>query len=111
MSGRLVCDVKISARELIRARSYDLETLCQQVYCFVLKNNFFCFIFKAFVLGITLVWSSSGFKFRRCKEDVLVVSQFIRDGSNYYARCSKHSEIDVRIECSTFSFANHLHRR
>ena len=31
MSGRLVCDVKISARELIRARSYDLETLCQQV--------------------------------------------------------------------------------
>ncbi|EFX79893.1 hypothetical protein DAPPUDRAFT_304346 [Daphnia pulex] len=31
MSGRLVCDVKISAKELIRARSYDLETLCQQV--------------------------------------------------------------------------------
>jgi len=31
MSGRLVCDVKISARELIRARSYDLDTLCQQV--------------------------------------------------------------------------------
>ena len=31
MSGRLVCDVKISARELIRARSYDLETLSQQV--------------------------------------------------------------------------------
>lgn len=31
MSGRLVCDVKISAKELIRARSYDLESLCQQV--------------------------------------------------------------------------------
>lgn len=36
MSGRLVCDVKISARELIRARSYDLETLCQQV----LRTNY-----------------------------------------------------------------------
>lgn len=31
MSGRLLCDVKVSAMELIRARSYDLETLCQQV--------------------------------------------------------------------------------
>uniref|UniRef100_A0A8D8V3S0 DNA polymerase n=1 Tax=Cacopsylla melanoneura TaxID=428564 RepID=A0A8D8V3S0_9HEMI len=31
MSGRLLCDIKVSAMELIRARSYDLETLCQQV--------------------------------------------------------------------------------
>lgn len=29
--GRLVCDVKLSAQELIRARSYDLDTLCQTV--------------------------------------------------------------------------------
>lgn len=29
--GRLVCDMKISAKELIRARSYDLSTLCQTV--------------------------------------------------------------------------------
>ncbi|XP_054257765.1 DNA polymerase alpha catalytic subunit isoform X2 [Macrosteles quadrilineatus] len=31
MCGRLVCDVKVSAKELIRARSYDLGTLCQSV--------------------------------------------------------------------------------
>jgi hypothetical protein len=31
MCGRLVCDVKISAKELIRSRSYDLGTLCQNV--------------------------------------------------------------------------------
>ncbi|XP_050308740.1 DNA polymerase alpha catalytic subunit [Anthonomus grandis grandis] len=30
-TGRLVADVKISAKELIKARSYDLATLCQQV--------------------------------------------------------------------------------
>lgn len=30
-TGRLVCDIKISAKELIRCRSYDLETLCQTV--------------------------------------------------------------------------------
>uniref|UniRef100_H2Y7K6 DNA polymerase n=1 Tax=Ciona savignyi TaxID=51511 RepID=H2Y7K6_CIOSA len=30
-SGRILCDVKISARELIRCRSYDLGTLTQQV--------------------------------------------------------------------------------
>ncbi|KAH8271225.1 hypothetical protein KR018_001622, partial [Drosophila ironensis] len=29
--GRMVCDVKRSAEECIRARSYDLQTLCQQV--------------------------------------------------------------------------------
>ncbi|GJQ86017.1 hypothetical protein Trydic_g14961 [Trypoxylus dichotomus] len=29
--GRLVCDVKISAKELIRSRSFDLDTLCQKV--------------------------------------------------------------------------------
>lgn len=29
--GRLVCDTMISARELIRARSYDLDTLAKQV--------------------------------------------------------------------------------
>jgi DNA polymerase alpha subunit A len=29
--GRLVCDVKISAKELIKCRSYDLDTLCQSV--------------------------------------------------------------------------------
>lgn len=29
--GRLVCDMKISARELIKARSYDLNTLCQTI--------------------------------------------------------------------------------
>jgi hypothetical protein len=31
MCGRLVCDVKISAKELIRSRSYDLGPLCQNV--------------------------------------------------------------------------------
>lgn len=30
-AGRLVCDMKISARELIRARSYDLGTLCRTI--------------------------------------------------------------------------------
>ncbi|KRT80764.1 hypothetical protein AMK59_5005, partial [Oryctes borbonicus] len=29
--GRLVCDIKISAKELIRSRSFDLDTLCQKV--------------------------------------------------------------------------------
>lgn len=29
--GRLVCDVKLSAQELIRSRSYDLGTLCQKI--------------------------------------------------------------------------------
>ncbi|XP_052126861.1 DNA polymerase alpha catalytic subunit isoform X1 [Frankliniella occidentalis] len=29
--GRLVCDVKISAKELIRCRSYDLSALCEAV--------------------------------------------------------------------------------
>lgn len=29
--GRLVCDMKISARELIKSRSFDLDTLCQTV--------------------------------------------------------------------------------
>lgn len=29
--GRLVCDVKLSAQELIKSRSYDLGTLCQQI--------------------------------------------------------------------------------
>ncbi|XKL64150.1 hypothetical protein PGB90_004236 [Kerria lacca] len=31
MCGRLLCDIKISAKELIRARSYDLDSLCEQV--------------------------------------------------------------------------------
>lgn len=29
--GRLVCDVKLSAQELIKCRSYDLGTLCQKI--------------------------------------------------------------------------------
>ncbi|XP_060516543.1 DNA polymerase alpha catalytic subunit isoform X2 [Cylas formicarius] len=29
--GRLVCDIKISAKELIKSRTYDLDALCQQV--------------------------------------------------------------------------------
>ncbi|RZC38424.1 DNA polymerase alpha catalytic subunit, partial [Asbolus verrucosus] len=29
--GRLVCDIKISAKELIKCRSYDLDSLCQSV--------------------------------------------------------------------------------
>lgn len=31
MCGRLVCDIKISAKELIRAKSYDLGPLVTQV--------------------------------------------------------------------------------
>lgn len=31
MCGRLMCDVKVSAKELIRARSYELDSLCEQV--------------------------------------------------------------------------------
>ncbi|XP_021916659.1 LOW QUALITY PROTEIN: DNA polymerase alpha catalytic subunit [Zootermopsis nevadensis] len=31
MCGRLVCDVKVSAKELIKSRSYDLGALCQNV--------------------------------------------------------------------------------
>lgn len=30
-TGRLVCDIKVSAKELIKSRSYDLDTLCQVV--------------------------------------------------------------------------------
>lgn len=37
MVGRLVCDLKVSARELIKSRSYDLDTLCQTVL--KLKDN------------------------------------------------------------------------
>ncbi|XP_045472031.1 DNA polymerase alpha catalytic subunit [Harmonia axyridis] len=33
-TGRLVCDVKISAKELIKSRAYDLNTLCQTVLNF-----------------------------------------------------------------------------
>lgn len=31
LSGRLICDIKILARELIRAKSYDLTELCAQI--------------------------------------------------------------------------------
>jgi len=31
VSGRLVCDIKLSAQELIKARSYDLDTLCETI--------------------------------------------------------------------------------
>lgn len=31
MAGRLICDIKISAKELIRSRSYDLTELVDQV--------------------------------------------------------------------------------
>ncbi|KAF6204005.1 hypothetical protein GE061_002344 [Apolygus lucorum] len=34
VTGRLVCDIKISAKELIRSRSYDLNTLCVNVLHF-----------------------------------------------------------------------------
>lgn len=37
MCGRLLCDTKISAKEFIRARSYDLDSLCEQV---IFKKNF-----------------------------------------------------------------------
>lgn len=33
LSGRLICDTQISAKELIRARSYDLYSLSGQVIC------------------------------------------------------------------------------
>jgi hypothetical protein len=45
--GRLVCDIKISAKELIRSRSYDLGTLCQNVRIKVLQVR----EREAFVLG------------------------------------------------------------
>lgn len=32
LSGRLICDTQISAKELIKARSYDLYSLSEQVY-------------------------------------------------------------------------------
>jgi DNA polymerase alpha subunit A len=31
VSGRLVCDIKLSAQELIKSRSYDLDTLCETI--------------------------------------------------------------------------------
>lgn len=31
MCGRLICDIKLSAKELIHSKSYDLNTLCEQV--------------------------------------------------------------------------------
>jgi hypothetical protein len=37
MCGRLVSDVKIAAKELIRSRSYDLGALCQNVRIKVLQ--------------------------------------------------------------------------
>ena len=37
MCGRLVCDVKLSAKELIRSRSYDLGALCHNVRMKVLQ--------------------------------------------------------------------------
>nr|XP_023025122.1 DNA polymerase alpha catalytic subunit [Leptinotarsa decemlineata] len=36
-AGRLVCDIKISAKELIKSRSYDLDALCQVIL--KLKEN------------------------------------------------------------------------
>ncbi|XP_017784640.1 PREDICTED: DNA polymerase alpha catalytic subunit isoform X2 [Nicrophorus vespilloides] len=30
-AGRLVCDIKLSAKELIKSRSYDLDSLCQYI--------------------------------------------------------------------------------
>lgn len=35
LSGRMLCDIQISAKELIRCRSYDLTELT----CTVLKKN------------------------------------------------------------------------
>jgi hypothetical protein len=68
MCGRLVCDVKISAKELIRSRSYDLGTLCQNVsiqvsslvekrFCFgySLKDNFVSFLFYFFSHHVNLI--------------------------------------------------------
>lgn len=37
MVGRLMCDLKVSAKELIKSRSYDLDTLCETVL--KLKEN------------------------------------------------------------------------
>lgn len=30
-TGRMICDIKLSAEELIKSRSYDLDTLCKEV--------------------------------------------------------------------------------
>lgn len=38
LSGRLICDTHISAKELIRARSYDLYSLSEQVYFKISKT-------------------------------------------------------------------------
>lgn len=35
LSGRLICDTQISAKELIKARSYDLYSLSEQVFCYI----------------------------------------------------------------------------
>jgi DNA polymerase alpha subunit A len=32
MTGRMVCDVKTSVKELMRCRSYDLQTVCSEVF-------------------------------------------------------------------------------
>jgi len=37
LSGRLICDTQISAKELIKARSYDLYSLSEQVY-YIIKS-------------------------------------------------------------------------
>lgn len=55
MCGRLVCDIKISAKELIRCRSYDLAALCESVSKNILFQRFlytytfehvYCFIME-----------------------------------------------------------------
>lgn len=43
LSGRLICDTQISAKELIKARSYDLYSLSEQVYYIfklIICNNY-----------------------------------------------------------------------
>ena len=50
--GRLVCDVKISSKELIRARSYDLTGGCCGRHCVVCE----CVHVRWSVVS---VWSSS----------------------------------------------------
>ena len=48
VSGRLLCDVKLSAKELIRAKTYDLPALAEQVRFFFSSDSSFFFSARNF---------------------------------------------------------------
>ena len=120
MAGRLVCDIKISAKELIRARSYDLETLCKQV-TLIYFNVFFDFpqLIQSYSIDFIYIHSkgfefdgeSSGSEFGRGQENVFDVSQFGDNDCVDDARRGKHLAPHVRTERHAAGSPDHQHCR